>query len=247
MGGGDPCSKTYPEEVAVDSPLSYWRLDETGCEDDCTISDSTNTQTALVQNGSDSGPGFELDVDGVLSDNAAIELSDASRSTIDFGLVNEFKNTPFSLETWVYLTDANDGGGILGRDDADCSTTMDFNPPGYRLEYLDNGRIRFSIEGCGFEWSVVQTPTPVAAEAWLHVVATFDGASIQLYVNGASVDEATSQNAPSWADQTYNFVAGGRAGGSYNHLDARLDEVAVYGYALGPDRVACHYSLADNL
>ena len=244
-GGGivDPnCPGTYPEEVMADDPLGYWRLNETGCTVMCPVVDVVSEQVAWATTGEMGTDPFTLGVPGALPDDPAILLNRPHRGIIDFDEVYDFgTTTPFSLEMWVYINTQYDSGGFIGRDGALCDPG---NRPGYRVEYLNDGHVRFRIEECSgpsAEVNTVEEPEPFV---WHHVVATFDGASLRLYVDGALVGENTPTPLPAFMAPQRSLVAGGRGGGTYNNFDGRVDEIAIYDDALPLERVVCHHGKA---
>src|SRR5204862_4954276 len=97
--------------------------------------------------------------------------------------------------------------------------------------------------------------------AWQHVVATYDGATANLYVNGTLVGTASAAVA-NWIPNTQMaFRLGGTAltgnlsdgpadsatGISGNRqFDGWIDEVAYYPTLLSPSQIAAHYSAATT-
>ena len=75
-----------------------------------------------------------------------------------------------------------------------------------------------------------------------HVVGTYDGTNLRIYVNGAL--EGTVARPGSVPDSS---LGGALAGGGWGTLPSpafagRLDEVAIYGSALSGARVQAHYT-----
>ena len=84
--------------------------------------------------------------------------------------------------------------------------------------------------------------TTVAAATTYHVVGTYDGAMMRIYVNG--VLEGTAARS---ARSTTPAFGGVLAGGGWGTLpspafNGRLDEIAIYGTALTTARVQAHYT-----
>src|SRR5207245_10210246 len=73
---------------------------------------------------------------------------------------------------------------------------------------------------------------------WSHVVGTFDGTTLRLYVNGALAASAAAAG-PLSTGSGPAFI--GRLGQSLYPFQGSIDEVAVLPGALPPDRVLAHY------
>jgi MYXO-CTERM domain-containing protein len=94
---------------------------------------------------------------------------------------------------------------------------------------------------------VLTSDDPLPLDEWVHLVATYEpGTSMRIYRNGELDKELTSgvpgsiagTTAPLWIGVQYD------SGNSINYFDGLIDEVAVYNYALGEDRVRAHYAAA---
>lgn len=81
------------------------------------------------------------------------------------------------------------------------------------------------------------TSRPLIPGRWTHVVATYDGATLQVYLDGAL--SARAPSSLSIENGTGDFVIGA-AGDDY--FPGSLDEVTVYGTALTPEKVRAHYN-----
>jgi hypothetical protein len=89
---------------------------------------------------------------------------------------------------------------------------------------------------------IAVSTTTVAVGTTYHVVGTYDGAILRLYVNG--VLEGTLARSGTVNDSSFG---GALAGGGWGTLpspafDGRLDEVAIYGGALTTARVQAHFN-----
>jgi hypothetical protein len=77
----------------------------------------------------------------------------------------------------------------------------------------------------------------LAANSWSHVVATYDGTNMRLYVNGTLV--ATTASALTLANTTDALLVNGLAA---NGTAGLMDEAAVYSSALSAQQVTEHYN-----
>ncbi len=80
---------------------------------------------------------------------------------------------------------------------------------------------------------------------WHHIVATKEGASVALYVDGAQVHSAS--NAPEAADSAASPWHVMRNGTNDVYSAGEADELALYTRALDPDEVQAHHDLAVDL
>jgi hypothetical protein len=87
---------------------------------------------------------------------------------------------------------------------------------------------------------------------WYHVVATFDGTSLRLYVNGtlaAGPIAIAGGAARANTNSAVSLAFGGRSDGSqgYFSYNGLLDEAAMYNTALSAAQVLAHYQTGTNV
>lgn len=223
----------YAAVVLADNPASYWRLGEGG-----------STGTAAAAAGPYTGTYLNsptIAVGGAVGDgNTAVAL-DGTNDTISFGNVYDFTGTAgFSAEAWVRPTtnalaetsgfsvfDTNSTGGGTG---------------GWALRYTcascgPPSRLR------GVRAAVAEGTIPLEDYQWHHVVMTYDGADLRIYLNGAL--QATQTTSTAVAGVTDPLVLGRHYSTDSSgqiFLRARVDEVAIYTAALDPARILAHYA-----
>lgn len=217
-GAGGGCS--YPAEVMSDTPLAYWRLDETTTPVavDSSGHGHDGSYLAGVTPGLPGAIGTAAHFDG----NGAVAVDD----NFDFP-----GNAPFSLEAW-YRPDAMAVGAIFSKLSWDGMTY-----DGYVLNFTMAGQLAFHREPDG----VVVAMAP-SITSFTHVVVTYDTLSMRLYINGAdalSVTDLTLLN-----DVSEAFLIGD--GENWSNFDGVIDEVAIYGAALPPARILAHYQCATD-
>lgn len=78
------------------------------------------------------------------------------------------------------------------------------------------------------------------AGTWSHVVGTYDGSTIKVYLNGVLV-QSLAHSAP-LTHSSSPLLIGNAVGAGNFHWSGGLDEVAVYGRALTAAEVAQHYA-----
>jgi subtilisin-like proprotein convertase family protein len=157
-----------------------------------------------------------------------------------------------SLEAWINSYSYNDFGGIVSAVHGDAGAEQ-----GWSLHTKADGDV-------GFLLSTIQAPgadadgaaTELVADVnlnlfeWHHIVATYDGNTMSIYVNGVPV---ATDNVTQAGDIFYpNGVGGGLTLGAFRDsvelstLFGFLDEVAIYRTALTPQEVTSHFDLGQE-
>ena len=217
---------TYADVVLADRPSSYWRFGETdvasGARDETGRAQAT--ATAGVTRGTAGAlagdPNTAFAFDGVLGSVVAPDLyTFAGRS-------------PFSVEVWV----APSPGGLPFQ--RLCNHRYGTPHTGWLL-FLDPQK-RATFERWSGNQLLGAVSAPLAAGVYAHVVATYDGAALSLYVNGALAQ--TTRDAREIAPFTAPLVWGAASTDVIDFFSGRLDEGAIYDHALSPDRIARHHA-----
>jgi hypothetical protein len=163
---------------------------------------------------------------------------------VNMGAVFPFLGgAPFSLEAWIYATHVDgEFRGIVSNESATISARF-----GY-LMYIQSpdGGIHVGFERWdGGASNPANAANAVTLSQWFHVVGTFGGTGLILYVNG--VKEAQITNAIVPISQGNIFLIGALYSGAMpSNFQGSIDEVAVYDHPLDPACVAAHYHLGSG-
>lgn len=139
---------------------------------------------------------------------------------------------PFTLEVWIRLQTADavyrhlftkDNGASIGREGYDVVIQQDQI---FFQRYVGGKQL---LAGVGNS-SLLNT--------WAHVVSTYDGQLLRLYVDGKEL--ARKADARPQLSKSTSFVIG-MNNGTDGPVLADVDEVAIYDKALTPERITAHY------
>jgi prepilin-type N-terminal cleavage/methylation domain-containing protein len=170
---------------------------------------------------------------GPFGAKTALELDGAS-GYVDLGSTPQLAPKQFTLEVWTYLyRHANSGLVSRGRANAPVS--------GYQLSMRRDGTARFSVSDGKGQRGQAKGTTRTRTREWLHLAATYDGKTMELYVNGKL--DAASPYAKGLGDLSAHPTTLGNLyrGGWRGWTQGILDEVVIFGEALGGEELKQRY------
>jgi hypothetical protein len=213
----------YPATVSATSGIvSYWRLGE------------TSGTTAADRQGRNPGT-----YSGGVTRGAAGAVAGDPNTAAVFDGVDDYVNVPdsvslkpatqISLEAWV-----KPNAGIPTYASVATKTTVNTWSDGYGM-YAWEGGIDFWVNDDAQDvWT-----DPIPTTVWSHVVGTYDGSTIRIYLNGVLVDSFA------YSSPLVHLIAplriGDAAGTGNYHWAGGIDDVAVYNTALSAATVADHF------
>ena len=106
----------------------------------------------------------------------------------------------------------------------------------------DQAFLTYRVGGQGFNTG--QPIESVRNGEWHHIVATKNGSSVALYVDGTQVHTATNATDSDPAASPWHVM---RNGTNDTYAAGEADELALYTRALSPAEVNAHYDLANDL
>jgi hypothetical protein len=257
----------YPTTVTAFNPLGYWRLDET------TAAPTVNKVANVGSLGSAADGFVVLDVikgePGVVGN--AIRLNNPGPNTAQCGskvdvTYNAGLNPvpPFSVEFWAKPNSLSgtDSTGVCPLSSFDPNNFGGANRSGY-LFYCNNvGQWQFRLGTIGgYAGICTASGANATLGVWQHIVATYDGATARIYVNGVQAGTAAA-NVANWTRNTEMALRMGGTGLQGNlsdgptisvpgyagnrGYDGWLDEVAVYPTLLSAAKVKAHFDAATT-
>jgi Tc toxin complex TcA C-terminal TcB-binding domain/Concanavalin A-like lectin/glucanases superfamily/Neuraminidase-like domain/Salmonella virulence plasmid 28.1kDa A protein len=173
-----------------------------------TLQDALQAQSTLVYNGLAARLGVSAEVMAAVCDLTGNEVPQYSYPAFD-GEANyvqipynaALNNTAFTLALFVMPTGNPDTERILlsSLDYAVANVTK-----GYQLNLNAQNQVIFTMGSGGSEYNVLTAEISIRAQVWTSVVATYDGSSMKLAINGLNFYEnATTAFAPNATESLY--------------------------------------------
>jgi hypothetical protein len=227
---------SYEDEVLLDLPTIYLRLDE--------------SQGPTVRDAIDGGINGTYPDAGVTYGQLGALLSDTNDTAVAFDGTSGITMPPsvpfagiasFTLELWAKQSSTRSSLG----------TTLDHDDYSQGKQDRSGWDLLLGSTSVSLERFVMGTTVgsaasssaPLPTDEYHYVVATFDGLSLSVYIDTVMV--AGTSKATNLPDAGISWTIGQQncpcAGNGYVGL---LDEVAIYSHVLSTDRMMIHYQAA---
>jgi hypothetical protein len=224
-----PAVGSYAAAVVADSPLSWWRLDD---------SSVSVFQDAMGRNHGTWVVPPSLGSPGVASGNAAAHFVPGANAYGEVPFSAQLNGPALTVECWVRTTN------FTGAQTPVSSWAASPDNRGY-LFYLGDNEWRTLL---AFNDGLFYVPNgPIDLDRWTHLAFTVSSqAGWSTYLNGQLADGPFSP--AGWLqNNSYPFRIGVDvvgASGFDNYFDGTIDEVAVYPTVLSAQRIFEHYQAA---
>jgi hypothetical protein len=210
---------------------SYWRFGETS---GTTAKDLVGGKDGTYTNG------VTLNQSGAIAGDSDPAASfDGSNDFVGYGDNYGFAGTAsFSAEAWVNQTLAHSGWSARIFDKVNYGTNRDgwlvVNQAGDNLAFIRYSGSAQAGTSVGAAAGLI-----TAGNGWHHLVVTYDGTNMRLYVDGV-LRAGPSSSTYAMNAHTSPFAVGATSGGG-NPFPGLIDDVAIYNVALSAQQVEEHY------
>ena len=212
---------SYDQAVLADSPAAYWRLGE--------ASGSSAADSSGNGNGGQLQGGVTLGAPALINDANTSASFDGDDDRVYFAdsasLSPDQRDQPRGLGTTQRRADSR---GLRLAPVSKWNTGSLYirrRPTRSSLHHLRQRQSSYGVDRHG--------TTTVAAGSTYHVVGTYDGATLRIYVNGALEGTSRAQAQSTTPPSRPSPEAAGAP--SQPGFEGRLDETAIYGNALSAD------------
>jgi hypothetical protein len=147
---------------------------------------------------------------------------DGTDDYVDCGTNSSIRPTgDMSVEAWIKADEWGNDGTIIKKRNS------------YFLDINDGVEFRFYLYGLS-DTNVFISVAGYNLNEWIHLVGTYNGSNIMLYVNGI---EKKSDNSTGSIDLTAYNVLIGRSEGSNDYFNGQIDQVRIYNRALSAEEI----------
>lgn len=213
--------------------VSYWNLDEgTGT----TASDSVGTNDGTLM----FGPAWTTGrVNGALDFNGSINyvrVADSATLNVTQGI---------TLEAWIYPTEvqatrvqdiiskhASQWVGYPFYGGVDDAYVLQLHPP---------SKLKFVLSDGAVYYVGLLSNNDFANNTWYHVVGTWDGSTMKIYINGVQDPNTSSFQGPIHISSLPLGIGRNGGDGWSEYFGGIIDEAAIYERALTPAEITQHY------
>lgn len=251
LSAGSLSAQTYVDAVMADSPVAYYRLNETSTLNPAVDSAGGNTGNYTFNFGS-LGSDAPNETNGFpgLAGNVAPHFSGQDVIQATSAALDGPETDAFSIELWFNPKGSEAPYGELAAKGPNPSAQT-----WYLLHWGDNpwgitpGLVRFGVNGQGPGPQAYDSNTLIlpSEDQWYHIVATYDTKTenSNIFINGA-LDASATVTPPGPTSAGEPLLIGGLAqeGNLANFINGGIDEVAYYGTALSASQVQAHYNAA---
>jgi|GEM_PF-3663435 len=217
------------DEISADSSLvGYWKLNSVNSTN-WTLDETANANHGEVHtNGTPSDPG-----DSFVSAKFGKGMQfDGVDDYVDCGNDTSLDITDeITIEAWVKFDFVN----------STINTPIVVNRAGYEVFlFLQGGEGTFQFTIWGNPSGQYNAPTTITPtiDTWYHVVGTFDGTNLKIYINGR--EEGNGDIVNPWKGVDTGFTIGYTPQQGI-YLNGTIDEVRIYNRALSAEEIAEHY------
>ncbi|MHB1483656.1 MAG: LamG domain-containing protein, partial [Saccharofermentanales bacterium] len=204
-------------------PVGSWSLNSN-------VNDSANMNTGSLVNG-------------------ATYAAGKSGNCVSLDGVNDYVNIPntanltgmgqMTLSCWVNMSQLPaQNYVVVGKDSSDAS---------YRIVINSSGQGHFVVATSGSSWYSAGTyasfTSSLSLNTWYHIVGTYDGNYVRVYINGALAGTGSQPLQGTIAAGTSPLRIGYKSASTIDYYKGKVDEVQVYNVALSSTEVDNLYDL----
>ncbi|MCF8371497.1 MAG: choice-of-anchor D domain-containing protein [Bacteroidales bacterium] len=143
----------------------------------------------------------------------------------------DLEGNSMSVEAWVNVYSLTSTSQcVIGK--IDWSTTTDWS---YNMHITSTGALHFNVANTNNETFPTYSGDIIQPNTWYHVVGTYDGAFVRLYVDGVEVGVRYAYG--NIRQNSYPLHIGAWHSGGPNYFKGEIDELRIWDYALTSEEI----------
>ena len=226
-------SPNYRDVILADNPIMYWRLGESSGS--VAYDETANHRDATYIH----NPFFGLR-GGIRNDpNTAVGFNGFNQYALWAPSMSY--SGSYAVEAWVRLRrnpSPDAGPTFFNTRSLIGEYTFDFQLvefEGIHQVHIDAG------DGSQWLWNGY-APFDFQVGPWYHLVAVVTPSGATIYANGGPIGSTSFSGTPLLFDPSHEVQLGTDTRYDFTWFHGKIDEVAVYDYALTADQIAVHYA-----
>jgi len=165
--------------------------------------------------------------------NGGSIVFDGVNDYVRIGGVNDYNYSNITLESWVY-PERNSSYEYLFSNSRDCCGSYN----GYELRIV-GGFMRFTIWN-STNANVISTYS-LPLNSWYHIIATYDGSQLKLYINGI-INKLTNSTLQIGYPTSYDLYIGRMGHSSSYIIKGKISLSKIYNRSLSAQEVLQNYN-----
>jgi len=139
-----------------------------------------------------------------------------------------------TISSWIYMNGNPTDVNIIAGKDSQI-------PYGYRLTVDTNRKVHFAVDTTNKAWygagTYVTGSTVMSTGAWHHIVGTYDGEYVRVYVDGSLCGTGSQAISGAIDSNTSPVRLGCKVVSNTDYFNGRIDETRIYSRALNDTQV----------
>jgi len=218
--GGDPSITTRTNEEQSPGPIAYWKFDEG-------YGATANDSTANANNGTISEATWQDE--SICLSGKCLQF-DGTDDYVSIANDDEISGlAEITVEAWINPKTSGVWRGIIGSEGTGA----------YHFQIQTGNLLQFYVYGPGDDAFSTTSFSGSNLNKWFHVVGTYDGSTIKVYVNGV---EEGSQGGLSGDIASSSDIRIGRASSVSRTFNGFMDDVKIYPYARTATQIKSDYA-----
>ncbi len=228
-------TQNMPDALS-DGLVGYWKMDESSWTNNCSTT-SVIDSSGNGNHGSTcpNGTGATGGVAGKFANAAPYDNVDDYIRVLNNSTLSPSNLT---ISTWAYFNTVASNQTLFSKE----LYTDASNNSGYLLRIYSNNRINLVVENNQAVTVGASATYAITAGSWYHIVGTYDGQNLKIYVNG-NLAGSTAYTGGIGSNSS-NLAIGGTSG--VYLFDGKLDDARIYNRALSPAEVSQLYNWAPG-